>query len=65
MGALPILYAATSEDVKGGDYYGPEGFRGIRGYPKKVESSKDSHDEEVAVKLWDISTELTQVHYNF
>lgn len=65
MGALPILYASTSIDVNGGDYIGPGGFRGIRGYPKKVESSKESHDQEVARKLWDISTELTKTKYVF
>ncbi len=52
-------------DVNGGDYIGPGGFRGIRGYPKKVESSKESHDQEVAKKLWDVSTELTKTKYNF
>ena len=46
-------------------YIGPGGFREFWGYPKKVESSKDSHDEEVAEKLWSISTDLTQVHYHF
>ena len=65
MGALPILYASTSLDVNGGEYIGPRGFREFWGYPKKVESSKDSHDEEIAEKLWSISTDLTQVHYHF
>jgi hypothetical protein len=65
MGALPILYASTSLDVNGGEYIGPRGFREFWGYPKKIESSKDSHDEEVAEKLWSISTDLTQVHYHF
>lgn len=63
MGALPILYAATAENVKGGDYIGPGGLAGMRGYPKKVESSKSSHDEEVAKNLWEISSKLTQVQY--
>ena len=31
MGALPTLYAATSPDVTGGSYYGPDGFMEIRG----------------------------------
>jgi len=65
MGALPILCACTSLDINGGDYLGPGGFRGMRGYPKKDESSKESHDVEVAKKLWDISTELTKVKYVF
>jgi NAD(P)-dependent dehydrogenase (short-subunit alcohol dehydrogenase family) len=64
MGALPIIYAATSEDVKGGHYYGPGGFGGMRGYPKKVESSKESYDEEIAERLWNISISLTKTKYS-
>lgn len=65
MGALPILYAAISPDVNGGDYIGPGGFRGIRGYPKKVEASVNSNDKDVAKQLWETSAELTQIKYNF
>ena len=63
-GALPSLYAATAPEVKGGDYYGPSGLQELRGYPKKVQSSKLAHDEELAIKLWEISEELTGVKYN-
>src|SRR5712671_1034823 len=34
MGALPTLRAATDPGVLGGQYYGPRGFFGTRGYPK-------------------------------
>jgi NAD(P)-dependent dehydrogenase (short-subunit alcohol dehydrogenase family) len=64
MGALPTLYAAVGPDVKGGDYYGPSGWREMRGYPKKVESNELSHNEEIAKKLWEISEELTAVRFN-
>lgn len=64
MGALPILYAAVGADVKGGDYYGPSGWREMRGYPKKVASNKLSHNEEIARKLWEISEELTGVKFD-
>ena len=63
MGALPTLYAAVGPDVKGSDYYGPSGWREMRGYPKKVESNKPSHDEANAKKLWKVSEELTGVKY--
>jgi NAD(P)-dependent dehydrogenase (short-subunit alcohol dehydrogenase family) len=63
MGALPTLYAATAPDVSGGDYYGPDGFMESRGYPKEVLSNDRSYDEAVAAKLWDVSEELTGVHY--
>jgi len=64
MGALPTLYAAVASDVKSGDYFGPSGFKEIRGYPKKVESNALSKDTAIAKKLWDISEELTGITYN-
>ena len=63
MGALPALYAATAPDVQGGDYYGPDGWQELRGYPTKVRSSDRSYDPAVAAKLWIISEELTGVRY--
>lgn len=65
MGALPSLYAATASDVQGADYYGPDGFMEIRGYPKKVKSNAASHKQDDAAKLWQISEELSHVTYNF
>src|SRR6266568_9240919 len=44
MGALPVLRAATDPGVLGGQYYGPAGIFGARGYPKLAESSRQSHD---------------------
>ena len=61
-GALPILYAATSPNVESGAYYGPSGIHNK--YPKRVESSKASHDEEVARRLWEVSSKLTGVRFN-
>jgi NAD(P)-dependent dehydrogenase (short-subunit alcohol dehydrogenase family) len=63
MGALPTLYAAVAPNVRGGDYYGPDGWREMKGYPKKVQSNKLSHDKEIAVKLWEVSEELTGVKF--
>lgn len=65
MGALPSLYAATAPDVQGGDYFGPSRFMEMRGYPKMVKSSKTSHDEEIAGRLWETSEGLTGVRYAF
>jgi NAD(P)-dependent dehydrogenase (short-subunit alcohol dehydrogenase family) len=65
MGALPTLYAAIAPDVKGGDYYGPAGWLEMRGYPKKVESNKLSHDTEIARRLWEVSEKLTGIEYKF
>ena len=64
-GALPLLYASTTSDAQNGDYIGPSGFYGIKGYPKRVKSSKSSYNEEDAKHLWEISEELTKIHYQF
>lgn len=63
MGALPTLYAATSPDVCGGDYVGPDGFTEMTGYPKKVGYSAAAGDKAVAARLWEVSEQLTGVHY--
>jgi NAD(P)-dependent dehydrogenase (short-subunit alcohol dehydrogenase family) len=63
MGALPTLRAATDPAVLGGQYYGPDGFGGMRGYPKIVASSKKSHDADRQRRLWAVSEELTGVTY--
>lgn len=65
MGALPTMRAAVDPNVKGGDYYGPGGFMEMSGNPIKVNSSKESHDSADQKKLWQISEELTSVHYDF
>jgi NAD(P)-dependent dehydrogenase (short-subunit alcohol dehydrogenase family) len=63
MGALPTLRAATDPDVEGGQYYGPDGLGELRGHPKLVSSSAQSHDEELQRRLWAVSEELTGVTY--
>jgi NAD(P)-dependent dehydrogenase (short-subunit alcohol dehydrogenase family) len=63
MGCLPTLYAATAPDVKGGEYFGPDGLLGLRGYPKRARSSSRSYDQGVAARLWQVSEELTGVRY--
>jgi NAD(P)-dependent dehydrogenase (short-subunit alcohol dehydrogenase family) len=59
MGALPTLRAAVDPAVRGGEYYGPDGFMEGRGHPHKVDSSAKSKDTAVAARLWDVSSELT------
>jgi NAD(P)-dependent dehydrogenase (short-subunit alcohol dehydrogenase family) len=63
MGALPTLYAATGSNVNGAEYFGPGGFLEMNGPPKKVKSNKRSHDNDVAEQLWNVSEELTGVHF--
>jgi NAD(P)-dependent dehydrogenase (short-subunit alcohol dehydrogenase family) len=61
--ALSPLRAATAVDVRGGEYFGPDGFREVRGYPKVAQSSDLSHDDKAQQRLWEISEELTGVRY--
>jgi NAD(P)-dependent dehydrogenase (short-subunit alcohol dehydrogenase family) len=64
-GALPMLYAATAEDVIGGEYVGPGGLFDMRGPPEFQQSNDASRDEETAERLWEVSTDLTGVEYDF
>jgi NAD(P)-dependent dehydrogenase (short-subunit alcohol dehydrogenase family) len=63
IGALPTIRAAVDPNVKGGQYYGPDGFLQQRGYPEVVESNKASHNTADARRLWEVSEELTGVHF--
>ncbi|KAL8019390.1 putative short-chain dehydrogenase/reductase SDR, NAD(P)-binding domain superfamily [Plasmopara halstedii] len=61
-GALPILYAATAENVKGGDYYGPK-YMECYGSPIREDPSSLSKSESAASKLWDLSEKLTRLKF--
>jgi NAD(P)-dependent dehydrogenase (short-subunit alcohol dehydrogenase family) len=63
-GALPQLYAATAPDVRGGEYFGPNGIAENRGYPKRVDSTSASKDAAAAARLWALSEDLTGVRYD-
>ncbi|MCB1286760.1 MAG: SDR family NAD(P)-dependent oxidoreductase [Mycobacterium sp.] len=63
LGALPTLRAATDPAVRGGQYYGPDGFRELRGYPVLATSSKQSQGVAVQERLWTVSEELTGVTF--
>jgi len=49
--------------VAGGQYYGPRGLFGARGYPKLAHSSSQSHDTAIQRRLWTVSEELTGVTF--
>jgi len=63
-GALPTLRAATDPDAAGGDYYGPDGFLQMRGYPVRIEMVKQARNDGHAARLWEISEELTGLRYD-
>ncbi len=64
MGALPLLFAASSPDVASGDCIGPDGLGEMRGHPVKVRPASRSRDAAVAARLWTVSEELTGVHFD-
>jgi NAD(P)-dependent dehydrogenase (short-subunit alcohol dehydrogenase family) len=63
MGALPTLRAATDPAVVGGEYFGPDGLGEQRGHPKVVGRSRRAQDAATARRLWEVSEDLTGVHY--
>jgi NAD(P)-dependent dehydrogenase (short-subunit alcohol dehydrogenase family) len=65
MGALPTLYAATVSDLPGGTYVGPGGRSEQRGYPRVVTAAGKAYDEQAWRRLWEVSEQLTGVHYEF
>ena len=63
-GAAPTIFAATSPDAKGGGYYGPQGFKEMRGGdvgPAFV--SEAAQDVAAQGRLWDMCAELTGVSF--
>jgi NAD(P)-dependent dehydrogenase (short-subunit alcohol dehydrogenase family) len=60
-GALPTLYAAVAPEVRGGDYYGPDGVLEMRGGPKRVNPPQAATDTAVAARLWEATAHLTGV----
>ena len=62
-GALPTLYGATAPEAQGGRYYGPDGFREMRGFPVEVKAEAQAYDPELAARLWQVSQDLTGIRY--
>ncbi len=56
MGALPQLYAATSNKVRSGDHYGPK--YNFRGYPKLSKTSPAALNTSERKNLWNKSFEI-------
>ena len=65
MGALPTLYAATVADLPGGTFVGPGGRAQQRGYPIVVTAASKAYEEDDWRRLWEVSEQLTGVHYEF
>ena len=64
-GAWPQLYAATMPDVRGGEYFGPDGMFEQQGHPERVKGTRRAHSANDAARVWQLSEELTGVTYAF
>lgn len=62
-GALPTLFAATSDTIQGGEYIGPH--KDTKGHPVPVKANPRAYDLQSARTLWTISEDLTRVQYSF
>jgi NAD(P)-dependent dehydrogenase (short-subunit alcohol dehydrogenase family) len=60
-GVLPILFAATAPEAVPGAYYGPSGFKEMKGDVGYASVPPASMDLAVAQRLWHMSEELTGV----
>ncbi|NUT44742.1 MAG: SDR family NAD(P)-dependent oxidoreductase [Thermoactinospora sp.] len=54
-GALSSIHAATSPDVRGGEYIGPK--------LQRLTPSAAARSQELATRLWDVSEQLTGVRF--
>ena len=57
--AKPSLLAALSEDVEGGDFYGPTGPEEMSGEVGVAIRNPVSEDHQVSERLWRLSEEMT------
>jgi NAD(P)-dependent dehydrogenase (short-subunit alcohol dehydrogenase family) len=63
-GAVPTLFAATSPDVVEGGYYGPKGFKEMRGGDAGVaEVAAQALDRRTAAHLWRDCERLTGISF--
>ena len=62
-GSWPPLYAATMADVRGGDYWGPRGFKEIAGAPTRARVWPHARKEVDWRRLWDLSEKLTGITF--
>ncbi|UFS60954.1 SDR family oxidoreductase [Subtercola endophyticus] len=62
-GALPELFAATNDEVLGGDYFGPSGPVELTGEPNFAHFARRAENEKQLALLWLRSEELTGVHF--
>ena len=63
MGALPTVRAAVDPSLTPGDYVGPQGMFGARGYPVVMKPSRAATSDAHAEMLWQQSETLTGLRW--
>jgi len=62
-GAWPTLQAACDPNAHSGDFFGPQNFGGARGPSGPATPTPLARSETVANQLWQLSEQLTGVHF--
>lgn len=65
MAVEPTLIAALNPEVEGGQYFGPQGFREMRGETGLAEIRPQAQDQAAAKRLWQLSEDLTGCSFSF
>lgn len=62
---VAIIPRQETEDgeVQGDEFYGPRFY--LRGYPRRQRASRAAYNPDSAVRLWQISEQLTGVKYEW
>ena len=60
---MPILFAATSPDARGGGFYGPTGLFELKGPPGTAKVPARALEAPAAAGLWEQSERLAGVRF--
>ncbi|HTU56945.1 MAG TPA: hypothetical protein VMF89_00905, partial [Polyangiales bacterium] len=61
--ARSVILAATSEDVIGGEYFGPGGLLELGGAPRAARLSPVAQDSALSKQLWTLTEAMTGARY--
>lgn len=62
-GALPLVIAAAGTNVKGGDFVGIDSKRQMKGSPKITQPNDLVFDDNLRIKLWQKTQEITGLYF--
>lgn len=62
-GAVPLVHASVGDDVRSGEYWGPDGWFQLRGRATVVPAEPRAHDRHEAARLWAASEAASGVTF--